>query len=524
MLELRISTRSTHILMRIYSFFLLTLLFFNSSGSIGQQLSASQWIEDIDFLTSKMIKTIPEFESRVNQFEFNRRVENLKSNLSSYSESQIVFSLQQILSLVQDESCSIYPFQSSLNYAIIPIKSYWFKDGLLVCDASEEYKHLVNHKIIAVNGVQIDSVYAKLTSYISADNDSYKKYHFPYSINIPSLLSAANIGSDQNQIVLTLETEKVEMVTVKTVKEYSLLNRNLAGYKKLMSSSRKHSNEKYWMEYLPESNTLFLQFLQIRNNNEGMSFDSFIKEVKKRIASTEVEKLVIDCRYGGGGNGFKLKPFTDFIRESEKINQQGNLFVLTSRATRGSIMELTSILELNTKAIIIGEPTGEGPNTVGDNTSIELPNSKIKVSLTRTFWPTSWAIDNRKYIQPELVIDYSIEDYISNRDPWLEAVEGYKLTIENQKEIPKEVLSQITGDYIVVNRKLEINKMGTEVYMSMDRKMKSFFEIHTQLYNYSEGVLSTDISDVFINYTSDIAGKLYLTSIDWKGEKLIIEN
>ena len=509
--------------MRICTFLLLTLPYFYSPNSSAQQLSSNEWIEDIDFLTSKMAKTIPEFDNRVNQVEFNRKIEYLKSNISTYSESKIVFSLQQILSLVQDEGCSIYPFQPRLNYKIAPIKSYWFKEGLIICDASEEYKHLINQKIIAVNGIPIDTVNEKLSPYISADNAYFKKHYFPYSMNMPSLLDAVGVGNEQNHIILTLESGQVETVNPKQVGEYAMLKRNLAG-RGLDSSSKNHSGANYWMEYLPASKTLYVQFLQIRNSNEGVSFDSFVKKVKERLTSTEVERVIIDNRYGGGGNGFKLKPFTDLIRESENINQKGKLFVLTSRSTRGTIMEMTSILELNTKAIMVGEPTGEGPNTVGDNTSIELPNSKIQVSLTHTFWPTSWLGDTRTYITPNKLVEYSALDYKSHKDPWMEAIENYEFDFDNKEQIPEAILSDVSGDYTVQNHKIKIKKFGNEIYLSMDRKMKSFFEIHTQLYWQSEGLFSTDISKVFINYSTDVKGKLYLTSIDWKGVKLEIKN
>lgn len=490
---------------------------------VSQHLSTNQWVEDIDFLTAKMAKIIPDFEKRVDQDLFRQHVLTLKANLPELTIGQIVVSLQKILSLVQDEGCSIYPLQPALNYKIVPLKSYWFKEGIFICDAADEYKHLVHQKIIAINGIQIDSVYAKMESSLSADNDNNKKYMFLYLIKIPSLLVASNIGINQNQIDFTLASGKIETVVAKEVNEYVLLKRDLAGFRQLVGHSDYHFNENYWMEYLPESKSLFIQFLQIRNSNDGISYDNFIKEVEKFVDTSEIEKLIIDNRYGGGGNGFKLKSFTDLVRGNKAINQKGKLFILTSRSTRGTVMELTSILELNTNAVIIGEPTGEGPNTVGDIKFIELPNSKIKVSLTHIFWPTSWAVDTRKFIEPEVLIKYSFEDYVSKKDPWMEEVERYETTSMN-KPLSKDLMNQLEG-YITVNkRKLKITKIDNNLFVSMKRKMKSFFELHSQIYPYSEDVLSTDITDVFIHYTRNITGDYYITSIDWKGEKLKIEN
>ena len=90
----------------------------------------------------------------------------------------------------------------------------------------------------------------------------------------------------------------------------------------------------YWYSYLPDSKILYLQFRQIRNSEEGPGFSDFVKQVEEEIESREISKIVIDNRYGGGGNGFKLKPLTDLIRQSESLNQWGRLFVLTRRGTR----------------------------------------------------------------------------------------------------------------------------------------------------------------------------------------------
>jgi hypothetical protein len=50
--------------------------------------------------------------------------------------------------------------------------------------------------------------------------------------------------------------------------------------------------------------------------------------------------------------------------------------------------------------------------------------------------------------------------------------------------------------------------------------MKSFFEIHTELYFQSEGVLSTDIDNVNIIYSADSSNKIRLESLQWKGLNL----
>ena len=57
----------------------------------------------------------------------------------------------------------------------------------------------------------------------------------------------------------------------------------------------------------------------------------------------------------------------------------------------------------------------------------------------------------------------------------------------------------------------------------MNRKMKNFFEIHTEIYYQSDGVLSTDIDDVILIYSAGSSDKIRLETLKWNRLNLNIE-
>jgi len=57
----------------------------------------------------------------------------------------------------------------------------------------------------------------------------------------------------------------------------------------------------------------------------------------------------------------------------------------------------------------------------------------------------------------------------------------------------------------------------------MNRKMKSFFEIQTELYFQSDGLLSTDIDGVNIVYKQNSSNEIELEILKWKDLSLKIE-
>lgn len=507
--------------MKLTSLYLLVLLFSTEIfPQEGLKLNQEQWIEDIDFLVEKAQNTVPEFNSRINTNIFSKRLEELKQNLDSKSFEDIVFGIQHLLNTIEDEGCNIIPFQRELNTKVIPIKNFWFEDGLFVCDVSSKYNTIIEEKIIKINGFEVNEVYSKLANYLNADNKHYKKHLFQVYSMMPSLLMAAGIGYSNTEIQLQFFSGKEITLTAESVTEYVKLKRQLPNDEFFSFTKTDHTDENYWLEYFPNTKTLFIQLQKIENNDVGASFSAFINAIEKEINKGKANKIILDLRYGGGGNGFKLKAFTDLLRDSETINKKGNLFMLTSNATRGTLLEFVSILSLNTKAIIVGEPTGEGPNTVGDTKYIKLPNSGLSISLTHTFWDTSWDKDNRKTINPDVLVTYNFNQHSKRNDPWIDAALNFKNELNPKKTIENETINKLLGTYKIDGKKVSIKKENGKLFLSMNRKMKSFFEIKTELYFRKEGLLTTDIKNVFLKYNKDFKP----TTLNWKEAQIPFKN
>ncbi len=489
-----------------------------------EQITDEQWRTDIDFLYEQLLKTVPDIEDRLSEEELQAKVTALKLNLPTLDGVQTALALQEILSLVKDDGCDIYPFQEVLGSKILPLKTYLFADGLYICDASEKYSNLIGQKIETINKVPVANVLQAMKAFSPADNHYFQTYLFPFYWQIDTWLAAAMKTPMAEEITLGVASGQEAVVVYEEVSAYIKLHRQLASHRQLNSVSIRHESENYWVEYLVEKQTLFVQFLAITDNKEGVSFKQFVEEVETAIKTLEVSRLVIDNRYGGGGNGFKLKPFTDMIAENEGVNQRGKLFVLTSRATRGTVLELTSILELNTKAILIGEPTGEGPNMVGDTKVIELPNSRLRISLTNKFWPTSWDADNRSTIVPEVKVDYLFKAYQAQDDPWVNAVLEYEHIPIIIEKTQYNLVKHLTGKYSIAGETIDVFEKNGQLFATSKRRMKSFFEFNTQLYPQEDGVLSTDIENVSVLYKIGANGKPELSGINWKGIDLQINS
>tara|TARA_R100001015_G_C4631490_1_gene194021 strand:- start:1154 stop:2704 length:1551 start_codon:yes stop_codon:yes gene_type:complete len=506
------------LLRKVKSVVILSLLLVINISLLSQESNkTTEWINDLDYLKDQIYKTLPQAEERINENDFNLQLAKLKSKAFSLSKEEMAVEIMSLLALTKDNDCFVYPFQEALNTQILPLKTYFFSDGLYVCDAAEPYADLIGEKIEQIGNYKIDNLFKRLQAVMPADNVHYQRYQFSLYSQLPNFLKWAGAIDNQKEVSIVTSSGATNTVSFGDLSSYLKLERTLASQVGLTSSQSIHEKENYWMEFLEDGKCLFVQLKAIANNKEGNSFSDFVKEIEILISSGKVEKVIIDNRYGGGGNGFMLSDLTDLLHESKAINQSGKLFVLTSRSTKGALLELSAILQLNTKAILVGEASGEGPNTVGDRIAVTLPSSEIEVNLTKVFWPTSFRFDQRKTIQPDLKVNYTHEDYLYKHDSWLEAIQEYKLA-SNKKPTPNFSLqNELVGKYKVEGYKLSIYREDGKLYAVVKKKMRSFFELHTELYQAMEGSLSSDIPQLSFLY-EEKDEESSLTKLKWLGK------
>lgn len=487
----------------------------SSSQDVDFNIDQKSWQEDFQFLKNKVEKIVPTYQIPANKKAFDEIYDIISDSDVGNQKEEIIYALQRLLNTLNDEGCNVPLFQKGVALKLLPIKTYWFNDGLFVLDASEDYKDVIGKQILKINKIAIEEVFNALKPILNADNDYYKSYLFQAYGFMPLVLKTMDFGQSDEEITLQFNTGETKTIKSSSINDYASLSRGLPNDEEFSLANRSHKDENYWYEFLPNSKTLFVQLQRIANNDKGESFSGFIDQIEALIEQNKTDKIILDVRYGGGGNGFKLKALTDLLKDSEAINKKGQLFVLTSKATRGTLLELASILRLNTKATIVGEPTAEGVNTVGDIKYVTLPNSGIKVSLTHTLWATSWKKDASKFLLPDEQVVYNNTDKVEARDPWLEKVKNYKVE-DSKQQIPNTLKDKLIGTYKIEGRKVTIKEKDDRLFLTMRRRMKSFFEIHTELYFQSEGILSTDIDGVILRYTINDSKELKLKSLQWK--------
>jgi len=140
------------------------------------------------------------------------------------------------------------------------------------------------------------------------------------------------------------------------------------------------------------------------------------------IEDHPVDQVVVDLRHNfGGNNGLNLALIHMLIR-CTKTRDPGTLFAIVGRQTFSAAMMFSVDLEKHTHVIFVGEPTGSSPNHYGDSRKLQLPNTGITVRVSTLYWQYSNPHDERPWIEPTMPAPVSSQDFLSGRDPALEAI------------------------------------------------------------------------------------------------------
>jgi hypothetical protein len=175
---------------------------------------------------------------------------------------------------------------------------------------------------------------------------------------------------------------------------------------------------------LPDSKTVYFQYNAVLNQSKE-PLEKFCKRLFEFIDQHDVDRLVIDMRWNGGGNNFLNRPLVGGLMRCDKVNQRGKLFVIVGRNTFSAAQCGATQIERYTNALFVGEPTGSRPNFVGETCLLDLPYSKMLASISDLFWQNSVAMDYRTWIGPQIYTPPTFETYRARRDPAMEAVLVY---------------------------------------------------------------------------------------------------
>lgn len=420
------------------------LVCLSNSGTNAQAVYTTMnpelWREDLDQLS----RTVKEVHFKpfhfITESEFDASVYELEQNIESLNDAEIIVEMAKIVAAFRDGHSRLHiprlypefaleaelghsgtepPKIENLKFHQSPLRYQLFDNGVFVIAATETYRELIGHRVVAFDSTEINEVLEIVKSVSFFENDSRAKLMAPDRIALPQVLAALGVIQDSSVITLASEDEngsihETELMSLTSADEVFIDNDP-----SITPPWTRNRNQYRWYEVLEEQDAIYVQVNQFEES-PAYPYSDFVAESLSAARSAGVSRYVIDLRHNSGGIGAWVSPFVSGIAPSE-FNDYGRLYVLMGRTTFSAAQTFLHRFEEFTQAYFVGEPSGAKPSHFGDSQRIVLDNSGLSLRMSTTYWQSWLGNDFRDTINPHVPVAYNSEHYFAGEDPALNA-------------------------------------------------------------------------------------------------------
>ncbi|NUP54040.1 MAG: hypothetical protein HOW97_42980 [Catenulispora sp.] len=392
-----------------------------------------RWQQDLRFLIQEAARHSPIWHECAEQFTAG--AEDLIRTAADLTDVQLVAGIQRLLCLLKDGHARITFTTGPLEGdRTLPIAFTDFPEGLAVTAAAPGHEHLLGAVVTAFDGRPVGELAAAVEPLVCRDNDYFLKSDVPRWLRRIPILHALGIVRRPDAVTLTVErpdgtTADLDLKTLpgpsprphawaRRPEEWTALSESLDTPLPLAFQGFGRS---YWFEHLPDHDLIYLQFNSIKDD-PGETIAEFADRLLADIAAHDVQRLVVDLRWNGGGDTLLAERLVQRIIGCERVNRPGHLFVVTGRDTFSAAQNTATLLGRHADTVFVGEPSGSRPNFIGETIPFRLPHSGLEVNIADLSWQTSYPFDHRTWIPPLLLTPPTLASALANRDPAMEAI------------------------------------------------------------------------------------------------------
>lgn len=463
--------------------------------------------EDLNYLSAQMRSIHPNLYSMVSKTKLDSLQGEIYNRIPNNNDSDILMDLFRFTALPNDAHTFPFIFFPCYNLHNLPIQVYGFEDGWYIVEAGRAYKKLIGTKILKIGSKDIEDIFETCPILLGAENNQSKLERFTYMIVIPEWLKYYGIIDSIDKVELTLSNSN-NHIFKKRLPTYKYFPPFIWSNVSKIANNKPHvytNPREDWYQFTPikDNSVLYIEYHQCDDQPGKETVAEFAKNLENHINEYNYERYIIDLRSNDGGNSNVNRELIRVISNSGEINQYGKLYVLIGRRTFSAAVMFANQLQMQANPIFVGEATSQGPIFYGQPNLIELPNSKLVFGISSHRTISGLPFDDRNIIEPDLPINFTINDFLSGKDPVLNAALNYK---EYKQSIPSNIenVENILGNYIIGTKDFaKIFRIDEKLYLEItDYVPNSLIRFNSILSKEKGNKYFTKIENFFIEVYS----------------------
>jgi hypothetical protein len=388
------------------------------------------WREDLEFFAQQFPSVQVDFDKLYRPEEFRHEIADLEQDIPQLADSEIVLRLMRLVAEGKTAHNNVYP-EGELEFHTYPVEFVWYSDGAVLTQASREYKSALGARIVRIGSMTPEELESSVEPYLSHENILWLHELSPDFILNREVAEHFGFAGKDGSVEFTFARPGAEQFHLRVTPISAKSPAHLISVTEALHLPtplyRKHPDAWYWYEYLPDMQTLYIQYSRCRNDPKK-SFKGFAKGLFRFVdglhAPQRIERVIVDLRFNSGGDSSVIDPLIEGLQARPQLSDKGRLYVLISRGTFSSGMMAAVRLREDLDAILLGEGSGSPPNEYGEVKSFSLPNSKIEIQYTTKYFRLLEDSDPPT-LEPDVTIQRSTTDFLQGRDQVLDTALQY---------------------------------------------------------------------------------------------------
>jgi Peptidase family S41 len=307
---------------------------------------------------------------------------------------------------------------------LYPIRLYRFADGVFVVDAED--KALVGRRLVAIEGTPVERVLELVDPLVPHDNVWNTRGMAPHYALTAEVLHGLGIVDTAGPADFTFEPAggaraDVMLAPVPAPRYAAEFADPLHGhYPSVLPSAARplylaNSAKELWVRTLAGGRAVYVGYNAVQRPAPAV-----LRKIRKLALSARTRRVIVDMRLNGGGENTTYGPLLD-VFGSKQVNRAGKLYLLVGRATFSAAANFAAEVDRDTRAVIVGEPTGGGVETYGDTVPVLLPSLGWYVYIAARYHERKKGPNDRRLaVAPDVRIDLTSAQYLAGQDPVLE--------------------------------------------------------------------------------------------------------
>jgi C-terminal processing protease CtpA/Prc len=268
-------------------------------------------------------------------------------------------------------------------------------------------------RLIAVNGKPVGMVHRALLKLTAQDERlPLRELRAEPMLTNGLILHGLGVTKDRNGAAYTLMDDRGHKSTIVTTTSGNMARLAWTRVRRSPDDGQATSNSGLRCNIEAGRPIAYCDFHSYENLRDGA------ERLFATLHNSNARRLIIDMRHNNGGDFCDgLKYLVEPLAHETEINRPGGLFVLIGPQTFSAAMSNSAHFRQITRAILVGEPIGEKPDSYQEIRDLNLPKTGWTARYSTQFY--RFTFGGKNLIRPDVPIEESWEDYKHGSDPVL---------------------------------------------------------------------------------------------------------